>query len=144
MKKTLLSLTLLVLIIGGLLISAHYIQAQVTTTTQGPLEKCTIRANGVGMTECPASTECIFASNDKCGVCCLLNALYNVTDWFFVIIVALAGIFVVIGAMTLLMSAGDPSKVSSGRNYIMYAIIGLIVGFLAKAIPSIVRLAVGA
>jgi len=42
-----------------------------------------------------------------------------------------------------LMSAGDTTKVSSGRNYIMYAAIGLIVGFLAKAIPAIVKLAVG-
>jgi len=41
------------------------------------------------------------------------------------------------------MSAGSPEKVSSGRQYIMYAAIGLIVGLLAKAIPSLVRMIAG-
>jgi len=72
-----------------------------------------------------------------------MNTIYSITDWIFVILVALAGIFIVIGAMTLLMSAGSPEKVSSGRQYIMYAAIGLIVGLLAKAIPSLVRMIAG-
>ena len=46
--------------------------------------------------------------------------------------------------MNLIMAAGDPSKVTTGRQYVMYAVIGLIVGFLARAIPAIVKLAVGA
>ncbi len=74
------------------------------------------------------------------GMCCLVNTLYNITDWIFVILVGLAGIFIIIGAMTLMTAAGDPSKVASGRNYIMYAAIGLIVAFLAKAIPNMVKM----
>lgn len=79
----------------------------------------------------------------KWGMFCLMNTMYSITDWIFVILVALAGIFIIIGAMTLLMSAGTPEKVTSGRNYIMYAAIGLIVGFLAKAIPNLVRMISG-
>jgi len=79
----------------------------------------------------------------KWGMFCIMNTLYSITDWIFVILVALAGIFIVIGAMTLLTSAGSPEKVSGGRNYIMYAAIGLIVGLLAKAIPSLVRMIAG-
>jgi len=45
--------------------------------------------------------------------------------------------------MTLLMAAGAPEKVTSGRNYIMYAALGLIVGLLAKAIPGLVRMIAG-
>ncbi len=82
-------------------------------------------------------------SETKWGMLCLLNTLYGVTDWIFVVLVALAGLFVIIGAMTLLMSAGTPEKVTSGRQYIMYAAIGLIVGLLAKAIPSLVRMIAG-
>lgn len=74
----------------------------------------------------------------------LLNALYGITDWIFVVLIALAGIFVIMGAMNILTSGGDPSKVSSGRQYIMYAMIGLLLAFLARAIPGIVRLIVGA
>jgi len=69
--------------------------------------------------------------------------MYSITDWIFVILVGLAGIFVIIGAMNLLTSAGDPAKVTSGRNYIMYAAIGLVVGLLSKAVPALVRLISG-
>jgi hypothetical protein len=79
----------------------------------------------------------------KWGMFCLRNTLYNITDWIFVILVALAGLMVIIGAFTLLMAAGNPEKVTSGRNYILYAAIGLIVGFLAKAIPNLVKMVSG-
>ncbi|MDD2697069.1 MAG: hypothetical protein PHE52_02845 [Candidatus Pacebacteria bacterium] len=87
--------------------------------------------------DCSAAISC---ATPKWGMFCLMNTLYSITDWVFVILVALAGIFVIIGAMTLLTAAGAPEKVSSGRNYIMYAAIGLIVGLLSKAIPSLVRM----
>ena len=112
------------------------------TTLEAPLEKCDIREGGVGISGC--DDPCVFASNPKCGICCLLNALYGITDWIFVVLIALAGIFVILGAMNILTSGGDPSKVSSGRQYIMYAMIGLLLAFLARAIPGIVRLIVGA
>jgi len=82
-------------------------------------------------------------SEQAWGMFCLMNTLYNITDWIFVILVGLAGIFVIIGAMNLLTSAGDPAKVTSGRNYIMYAAIGLVVGLLSKAVPALVRLISG-
>jgi len=83
-------------------------------------------------------------SIEENGMCCLLNTLYNITDWIFLVLVALAGIFVIIGAMTLLTASGDPTKVASGRNYILYAMIGLLVAFLAKAVPNIVKMIMGA
>ena len=139
MKKIFFLLALASFISLGILTFASFVQAQ--TTTEGVLEGCTITQSGALLSGC--TTECNFNTNATCGVCCFLNTLYNVTDWIFVILVGVASIFVIIGAMNLLMSAGDTTKVSSGRNYIMYAAIGLIVGFLAKAIPAIVKLAVG-
>jgi hypothetical protein len=138
MKKI---LSALVLISLGLLI---FTPTQVTAQTEGVLEGCTLTVEAAKVGDCAAlNTFCDF-TNPDCGICCLLQTLYKVTDWIFVILIAVAALFVIIGAMNLLTSAGDPSKVASGRNYVMYAIIGLIVGFLAKAIPAIVKLAVGA
>ncbi|MCJ7786977.1 pilin [Patescibacteria group bacterium] len=77
------------------------------------------------------------------GGCCLIQAIYNVTDWIFVILVALATVFVILGAIFLLTAAGAPERISTGRNYIIYAVVGLAVGFLAKAVPSLVKLIVG-
>ncbi len=109
----------------------------------GVLESCVLTKPGAQLPGCTVGSPCVFDAISKCGICCFLQTLYKVTDWIFVILVALAGLFVVLGAMNLLMSAGDPSKVTSGRQYIMYAVIGLIIGFLAKAIPTIARLVVG-
>ncbi len=92
---------------------------------------------------CPGSNLTIDCAQSSWGVFCLLNTLYSVVDWIFVILVSLAGLFVILGAMNLLMSGGSSEKIKSGREYIQYAVIGLILGLLARAIPSIVRLVVG-
>ncbi len=111
--------------------------------TTGPLNGCTMTRD-VGVTNCPTSGRCEFSDPAKpCGACCFLQTLSNVTDWIFVILISLSGLFVVLGSMNLIMSGGDSAKIKSGREYVQYAVIGLIVGFLARAIPAIVRFAVG-
>lgn len=109
-------------------------------TTEGVLSGCTITEAGAKLADCP--TDCQFENNPKCGICCILQTLYSVTNWIFVILVGVASLFVILGAMNLLMSGGSTEKVSSGRQYIMFAAIGLVVGLLAKAIPAIVRFVV--
>ena len=141
MKKILSALILINFIGAGLLVFTNFALA---ATTTGPLEGCQIdnlnRVTSVGL-DCRA--DCTFSYGD-CPTCCLLNSLYNVTDVIFFILLGIATIYVILGAMNLLMSAGDPSKVASGRNHIVYAMIGLLFAFLARAIPAIVRSIVGA
>lgn len=104
-------------------------------------DECTLKYDFRGFdSACEKGAEVQIAEH---GMCCLLNTLYNVTDWIFIALAAVAGIFVIIGAMTLLTSAGNSERTTSGRNYIMWAAIGLGVAFLAKAIPGIVKLMVG-
>ena len=98
--------------------------------------------NNAAAAECGAGNYCT-ESGPRWGMFCLMNTMYSITDWIFVVLVAIAGLFVIIGAMTLLTSAGAPEKVTSGRNYILYAAIGLIVGLLSKAVPALVRLISG-
>ena len=85
----------------------------------------------------------VTAITDNWGMCCLINTLYNITDWIFVILVAIVILFVLIGAFSILTAGGSPDKVTTGRNYIMYAMIGLAVAIMAKAIPGVVKLIVG-
>ncbi len=84
------------------------------------------------------------ASENNWGMFCLMNTLYGVTDWVFVVLVAVAGIMVILGAFSILTAGGNAEKVTTGRNYIIYAAVGLAVGFLARAIPAIVKMIVGA
>ena len=102
-----------------------------------------IAASGpTAATECGSNTYCA-DSGPKWGMFCLMNTFYSITDWIFVIMVAIAGLLIIIGAFILLTSAGTPEKISSGRGYIMYAAIGLIVGLLSKAVPALVKMISG-
>jgi len=113
----------------------------------GAPEQCTIThdLSGLEGIDCPDEDEdCPFNSETyDCGMCCLMNSIYTITDWIFIILVAFAAVMVLWGAFTLLTAGGAPEKVTSGRNYIIYAVIGLAVGLLAKAIPAIVRVVLG-
>jgi hypothetical protein len=93
---------------------------------------------------CPSTGACSFSTaTDTCGTCCLLDTIYTVTDWIFILVIVIAVIFVVLGAFNIMTAGGSPEKVQTGRNYIVYAVIGLIVALLAKAIPGIARSVMG-
>ena len=136
MKKTL-SVLVLVGLIGVLLVPI------VASATTIPTPETCKMSREIVLDDFTCDAEEEIDLGGAKSICCILNTLYNVTDWVFVVLVAVAAIFVIIGALTILTSAGVPEKVTSGRNYIMYAAIGLVVAFLAKAVPSIVAVAFG-
>jgi hypothetical protein len=140
MKKVLIALLLVVFIGSGVFSSVSLINAQ---TAGGPPSQCTMSRN-TGIAGCPATGPCAFDSTTSpCGICCLMNALYTITDWVFIITIAIVMLFVIVGAFTFVTSAGDPEKTKSGRLYITYAAIGLAIGLLARAVPGIVRMVIG-
>jgi hypothetical protein len=87
----------------------------------------------------PACTNGATVEIEKYGMCCLVNTIYSVTDWIFYVLMAFVGIMIVIGAFTIITAGGSPEKVTSGRNFILYAVIGMVVAFFARAIPAIVK-----
>jgi len=72
-----------------------------------------------------------------------MDTVYTVTDWIFVFVITLVIIFILLGAFNLLTAAGTPEKIKSGRDYIIFACIGMLVALLAKSIPWIVRNVLG-
>ena len=96
-----------------------------------------ITVNGVA---CPTKgTACDLNTAANFGSCCLMNTVYTIMDWFFFIVMALAIIFILIGAFTFLTAGGDPGKVGTARMYLIYAAIGILVALLARALPSIIK-----
>ena len=77
------------------------------------------------------------------GMLCLLDAVYSVTDWIFYGLLALVTVFTIYGGFKIVMAGGDSAKVDVGRNYVIYATVGLVVAFLSKVIPSIAEGIVG-
>ena len=72
------------------------------------------------------------------GTVCMLNSIARVFDWVFAILIAIVGIMIIVGAFSIITAGGSPEKVTTGRNYILYALIGMVVAFFARAIPAIV------
>ena len=67
-----------------------------------------------------------------------LNLFCTIYGWMFYFLVALAIIFIVIGAYRYLTSAGEAEKVKSAQNTLLYAAIAIAVALLAWGIPQIV------
>ena len=74
---------------------------------------------------------------------CLLDAITNATNLLFKILVIGSSVMIIAGSIFIIYSSGDTKKWSTGRNFILYSLIALIVGLFAKAIPSIASLLLG-
>lgn len=69
------------------------------------------------------------------------NSLYGangvitkITKFVAVIVGVAAVIMIIIGGLSYVLSSGDPNRVSSAKNMILYAIIGIIVALTAQVI----------
>lgn len=49
---------------------------------------------------------------------------------------ALAVIFVIVGGIYYVISAGDPSRIKRGKDIIMYAIVGMVISLIAYAVVT--------
>jgi len=72
------------------------------------------------------------------GVGCILNTVYRITDLIFALLIVITIIIALAGAFNILTAGGAAEKVNKGRDLIIYGIIGVIVAFFARAIPSII------
>jgi hypothetical protein len=134
MKKAFLSL---------ILISLLAVIALPTMVLAQPVESCTLRHD---LTDFDAGCDIGLVDESVTsawGMCCMLDAIYTVVDWIFFGLIALVALFTILGAFDILTAAGDPEKVSKGRARIMYAMIGLAIALLSRAVPSVVKALIG-
>ncbi len=106
----------------------------------------------MGVAECDAKWDkmnppgpypCNVDEDATCGLCCLLNTVYIVTNWIFFLMMALAVVLIVIGGATYMLAGGDPAKAGKGKTIITYAIIGLAIALVARFVPSVVKFIMG-
>ncbi len=71
----------------------------------------------------------IFGAN---GVLC---TVFNI---LFIVLIILVVIFILLAAFKYLTAAGDPEKVKAASHQLLYAVVALVVAFLAKVLPGIV------
>jgi hypothetical protein len=160
MKKILAGLTLAIMAVVFL---APVVMAQETIPAE--IRQCTMRhdlkdvalCGTAGQPECwskkgftcpfgatLAEKACSFDNSSyTCGTCCVLDTVYTVTDWLFLGIVVIAGIMILIGAFNIVTAGGSPEKVNTGRSFIIFAAVGIIIALIAKLIPTIAKNIIG-
>lgn len=62
------------------------------------------------------------------------GALNNIANVLLIIVGAATVIMIIVGGFRMIFGVGDPAKIAEGRNTILYAVIGLVVAFMANAI----------
>lgn len=68
----------------------------------------------------------------------------NVANWLFAILLAVALIFILYSAFLFMTAAGDPSRVTSARQTLVYALIGVAIAFLTRGLIVILKSIIGA
>ena len=88
------------------------------------------------------ANDCVYSYGD-CGMCCLFNSIYTITDWVFIILVAVSSVMIVYGGVLFTISSGKPEDATKARTLIIFAAVGIAVALLSRAIPSIVKVLMG-
>jgi len=69
----------------------------------------------------------------------VMTVLDSLVDWLFSILLIVAVIFLIIAAFTFITASGDPEKIKTARNFVLYALIGVAVAVAARGLVSLVQ-----
>ena len=72
------------------------------------------------------------------GLICILGSVGAVAHWIFVTLMVVVPLMIMLGAYNIMTAGLEPEKVKTGRNYIFWATVGLIVGLFSNAIPNFI------
>ena len=73
----------------------------------------------------------------------LIDMFDTVANWAFAILMALAAVFLIIGGIQFVTAQGSQEKVTSARNLLIWALVGVAVGVAAKGLVAVVRSILG-
>ena len=73
----------------------------------------------------------------------ILSLIGTVGDWISAIVLALAIIFILVAAFQFLTAAGNPEKISSARNMLIYALVAVAIAAVAWGLPDLVQSLIG-
>lgn len=77
---------------------------------------------------------------DNAQLCCILDIMETVVDWMFVILLILSAIIIIIAAFQFVTAGGAPEKVTSARDKMIWALVGVAVAFLAKGLVRLIEM----
>jgi len=73
----------------------------------------------------------------------VLRVLNKLIDWLFTILLILSIMFVIFAGYKYLFAKGDPEKFKEANRMILYAVIAIAVGMIARGVEFIVKQLLG-
>jgi len=67
----------------------------------------------------------------------------NIINFIFYVAIVIFPIMVIVASFFFLSSGGDPTKVKTAKNILLYSVIGLMIVLLAKGIISVLESVLG-
>lgn len=84
------------------------------------------------------------AQTDSAPTIPILQALDDITNWLFAILLIVAVIFIIIAGFFFITAMGDPDKVKTARMMVLWSLVGVLVAVAAKGLVMLVRQMVNA
>lgn len=104
---------------------------------EGEYTGCTLRASFRLGDQTFSSGDFISSeTHDDWGIICMVGTVHHIVNWIFYLLVVIVSVVVIYGAFTFMTSAGDPGKTAKATRIITFAVIGMIIALLARAIPA--------
>ena len=69
----------------------------------------------------------------------LVTLIDNIAKWIYAIVFALAIIFILVSAFQFLTAAGNPEKITSARQILIYALVAVAVAVVAWGLPKLIH-----
>ena len=69
----------------------------------------------------------------------VIATIGNIADWLFYILIGVSVLFIVIAGLEYTTAQGDPEKIKSAGQKVLYSLIGIIVASLAKGLVILVQ-----
>ena len=69
----------------------------------------------------------------------MTNAINKIGNLVYQLFMAAAAISLILAAYNFVTAQGDPEKVKSARNYVIYSLIGVVVATLALGMVDLVK-----
>jgi len=74
---------------------------------------------------------------------CTLDTIENITNWAFTLLLLIATLFIIIAGFFFVTAQGEPDKITSARNFVFYALIGVLVATLSRGVVTFIQKIVG-
>lgn len=73
----------------------------------------------------------------------VMSALDSITDALFSILLIVAAIAIILAAYFFVTAAGEADKVKKARDFVLYALVGVLIAFLAKGLVMLIAQILG-